>query len=203
MIGSCLARTALLGLASPARAHKPIYSVILCVLWLDRNVIGILLGCVLGIALYEVKLGLALAAADEVVHLPDGFGVELVVLLLADDALDLLALDVDFAGRVEALEAASLVDELRVDELVDAAQAEGVPAAEERHQHVPVVALVELAVAALANHDLRAVVDPLFVFPGVLLDRLRRRLQDLLLDHLHYIAVVLPRLDLALRCDLA
>lgn len=75
MIGSCLARTALFGLASPARAHKPIYSVILCVLWLDRNVIGILLGCVLGIALYKVKLGLALAAADEVVHLPDGFGV--------------------------------------------------------------------------------------------------------------------------------
>lgn len=133
MIRCCFTRTALLGFASPARAYKPIDSVILSVLWFDRNVIGILLGRVLGITLYEVKLRLALAAADKVVHLPDGFGVELVVLLLADDAFDLLALYVDLAGGVEALEAATLVDELSVDELVDAAQAKGVPAAEERH----------------------------------------------------------------------
>jgi hypothetical protein len=75
MIRRCFTRTALLSSASPARAHKPIDSVILSVLWFDCNIIGILLGRVLGITLNEVELRLTLAAADEVVHLPDGFGV--------------------------------------------------------------------------------------------------------------------------------
>lgn len=122
--------TALFSLASSTWANKPIDSIILSMLRLDRIIIRIFFGCVLGISLDEVKLCLALAAADQVVHHPDGFGIKFIVLLLADDALDLLALDVDLAGRVKALEASTFVDELRVDVLVDASEAEGVPAAE-------------------------------------------------------------------------
>jgi hypothetical protein len=91
MVGKDPARPALLSFAGHAWAYKSINRIVLGVLYSQGIIMRIFLGGVLGVALGELELSLALAAADQfAAHLANSLGVEHLVFLLPNNGANLL-----------------------------------------------------------------------------------------------------------------
>ena len=151
MVRCRLAGPALLSLAGSDGTDIAVDGIVFGVLRVDRLACRVFFRRIFRVAFLELELGLALAALNEVAHFPDGLVLEYLKLLVSDEAFDLVLHHVLAAAGLEALEVASMADELGVDVLVDAGHAEDVPAVVDVEEHISVEVLVvlPLTVAAL------------------------------------------------------
>jgi hypothetical protein len=89
-----LASPALLGFTGSTGTYKPIDCIIFSMLLLDRVIVRVFLRGVFSVSLSEFELGLALGAADEITHFPQGLAVQQLVFLSTNDSSDLLRIDI-------------------------------------------------------------------------------------------------------------
>lgn len=128
MVGSSLATFALFGLTRGSRAYESIDRIVSGVFRFDFLSCWVFLGSVFGIPLLKLKLKFTLAAFYEVAHLPNSFVLKGFETLISHETFQLVLHHDCRASWVKALEVSALVDEFRIDVLVDTGHAEDVPA---------------------------------------------------------------------------
>ena len=162
MVRNGMAAFALLSLARSIGTGEPIQGVVPCVLRADNLSVCVFLGSILGIPLLELELSFALDTLTEVAHLPNGFVGQVFELGAANESSYLVLHHELVAAHLEAPEVPALVDELRVDVLVDAGHAEDVPAVVDIEEDVSVEVLVVLPIAVRTIYDF-ALVNSYFI----------------------------------------
>lgn len=123
----CFTFFALLSFAVGFWTHKPIFGIILFVLLADCFTILVLIWSIPWVASSEFILAMALYALNDIHHFTNGFGLDVLILFIANQCFYLVLIHYFFAVFGGAYEAAPTIDKLIVNILFDAGQAKQMP----------------------------------------------------------------------------